>query len=115
MKKSKFSRYNDGFVKIYRRKEKKTTFSAVQNVETLDDMDFIIRLDFEESAKREQDLVFAEQKSFTLTMKIKTRRNDKVDSKCMAVINDYLYDVSHVDPSRDEMWLYLQGVKSIDS
>lgn len=111
----KFSKYNDGFVKIYREKERRNDFSAKKNVSTLDDMDFIVRLDFEEMAKREQDLQFAEQNDFTLSMKIKTRFFKGVDNKCKAVIDGYLYDVSYIDKNRTEMFFYMEGVKAIDS
>lgn len=113
--KPKFSRYNDGVVSIYREKERRTNFAAKQNVSTLDDMDFIVKLDFEESTKREQDLDFAEQMGFSLTAKIRTRYVNGVDNKCKAVIDGYLYDVSYIDKSRTEMWLFLEGVKAIDS
>lgn len=114
MQKPKFSKYNDGVVHIYREKERLTDFNAKQNVSTLDNMDFIVKLDFEESAKREQDLEFAEQSGFSLTAKIKTRLVKNVDNKCKAVINSYLYDVSYIDKTRTEMWLFLEGVKSLD-
>ena len=113
--KSEFSRYNDGFVKVYREKERKSDFSAKKNVSGLDDMDFIVRLDFEEMSKREQDLQFAEQNDFTLSMKIKTRFFKGVDNKCKAIIDGYLYDVSYIDKTRTEMYFYLEGVKAIDS
>lgn len=115
MQKSKFSRYNDGVVKIYREKERRTDFSAKRNVSTLDDMDFVIKLDFEESAKREEDMEFASQNGFSLSLKIRTRYRKDVDNKCKAVIDGYLYDVSHVDKNRVEMWLFLEGVKQIDT
>lgn len=115
MQKSKFSRYNDGVVKIYREKEKRTDFSAKKNVSTLDDMDFVVKLDFEESAKREEDMEFASQNGFSLSLKIRTRYRKDVDNKCKAVIDGYLYDVTHVDKNRVEMWLYLEGVKAIDT
>lgn len=115
MQKVKFSKFNDGVVKIYREKERRTDFSAKQNAATLDDMEFIAKLDFEESAKREQDLEFAEQNGFSLTMKLKTRLVGSVDQKCKAVINNYLYDVSYIDKNRTEMWLYLEGVRKLDS
>lgn len=115
MNKTKFSRYNDGVVSVYREKAKKNDFAAKQNVSVLDDMDFIAKLDFEESSKREQDLTFAEQAGFSLTMKIRTRYLPAVDNKCKAVIDGFLYDVSYVDKSRTEMWLYLEGVKKIVS
>ncbi len=113
--KNKFSRYNDGVVFIYREKERRTDFSAKQNVSGIDNMDFVVRLDYEEMAKREQDLQFAEQNDFSLSLKVKTRFVKSVDNKCKAVIDNYLYDVSYTDKSRTEMFLYLEGVKPLDS
>lgn len=115
MQKSKFSLYNDGVVYIYREKERRTDFSAKRNVSTVDDMDFVVKLDYEESAKREEDQEFAAQHDFSLSMKIRTRYIKDVDSKCKAVIDGYLYDVSHIDKNRVEMWLYLEEVKPIDT
>lgn len=115
MQKPKFSKYNDGVVRIYREKERHTDFNAKQNVSTLDNMDFVVKLAFEQAAKREQDLEFAEQNGFSLTAKIKTRLVKEVDNKCKAIIDGYLYDVSYIDKSRTEMWLFLEGVKPIDS
>lgn len=115
MSKFKFSRYNDGVVSIYREKEKRSNFAAKVNVAVLDDMAFVAKLDYEESSKREEDVQFAEQMGFDLSLKIRTRYLPIVTSKCKAVINDYLYDISYVDKSRTEMWLFLTGVKPLDS
>lgn len=113
MNKVKFSRYNDGVVSIYREKRKESNFAAKENVSVLDDMDFIAKLDYEESSKREQDLTFAEQAGFSLNMKIRTRFLPDVDNKCKAVIDGYLYDISYVDKNRSEMWLYMEGIKEL--
>lgn len=113
--KPKFSRYNDGVVFIYREKGKRSNFGAKENVSLLEDMDFIAKLDYEEASKREQDMEFAEQQGFSLSQKIKTRFMKRVDNKCKAVIDGYLYDVSYVDKNRVEMWLYLEGVKTLDT
>jgi len=110
-----FETYNDGVVSIYREKARETDFSAKRNVATLDDMDFVVKLNFKELSKREQDLEFAQQNDFTLSMKIKSRLVKGVDNKCKAVIDGYLYDVSYTDKSRTELFLYLEGVKAIDS
>ncbi len=109
-----FETYNDGIVRIYREKARETDFNAKRNVSTLDDMDFIVKLNFKELSKREQDLEFAQQNDFTLSLKIKTRLVKGVDNKCKAVIDGYLYDVSYTDKSRTELFLYLEGVKTID-
>lgn len=110
-----FETYNDGVVFIYREKARATDFNAKRNVTSTNDMDFIVKLNFKELSKREQDLEFAQQNDFTLSMKIKSRLVKGVDNKCKAVINGYLYDVSYVDKSRTELFLYLEGVKAIDS
>lgn len=111
--KPKFSKYNDGVVSIYREKERRTDFSAKQNISTLDNMEFIVKLAFEESTKREQDMEFAEQNDFTLSTKIRTRFVKNVDNKCCCIIDSYLYNIVYVDKNRTEMWLFLEGVKAI--
>lgn len=115
MSRNKFSCYNDGVVFIYRAKEKRSNFGAKENVSVLDDMDFIAKLDFEECSKREQDIEFANQNDFSLSLKVKTRLLKNVDNKCKAVIDGYLYDVSYLDKDRanNEMYLYLEGVREI--
>ena len=115
MQKRKFNTYNDGVVHIYREKERRNDFNAKKNVSILDDMTFICKLDFAEASKREQDLQFAEQHDFSLSMKIRTRFIKEVDNKCKAVIDGYLYDVSYIDKTRTEMFLYMEGVKPLDS
>lgn len=112
--KSKFSKYNDGVVHIYREKLRMTDFNAKKNVSALENMDFIVRLDFEECAKREQDLEFALQNDYSLNLKIKTRLMNSVDNKCKAVIDGYLYDVRNIDTNRSEMWLYLEQVRKLN-
>lgn len=108
-----FSKYNDGVISIYREKERRTDFSAKQNVSTLEDMEFIVKLAFQESSKREQDIEFASQNGFSLALKVKTRLFKGVDNKCKAVVDGYLYDVSYIDKTRTEMYLYMEGVKPL--
>ena len=107
--------YNDGVVSVYRDRERKTDFGARKNVHSLDDMDFIVKLDYSEQSRRQQDLEFAEQSGFSLSYKIKTRLRPNVDNKCKCVICGYLYDVKFVDKTRTEMYLYLEGVGEIAS
>lgn len=109
------TRFNDGVVNIYKEKERTTDFGAKRNATTLEDMEFVVRLDFQESSKRAQDLEFAEQSGFQLSMKIRTRFNSAVRTKMKAVINGYLFDISYIDISRttQEMFLYMEGVREI--
>jgi SPP1 family predicted phage head-tail adaptor len=113
MQKVKLARYNDGIVAIYRDKDRRNSFSAQQNVSVLDDMEFLYRLAFSEESKRQQDMEFASQNDFTLSLKIRTRFVPRVDNKCKAVINGYLYDIAYVDATKTDLWLYMQGVGEI--
>lgn len=115
MIKSKFSRYNDGVIFVYRPNIKRTDFGAKQNVSVLDDMMFVAKLDFEESSRREQDMDFAEQNGCTLSLKVHTRNVSDIDNKCKVVINNYLYDIWYVDKTKTDMYLYLEGVKPFDT
>ena len=108
--KPRFSLYNDGMVNIYREKDRRSNFSAKINAATLDDLELVAKLAYAETSKRQQDVEFAQQQGFTLTLKIKTRYIKGVDNKCKAVIDGFLYDVSHMDSTRTELFLYLQGV-----
>lgn len=105
--------YNDGVVSVYRDKSTTTDFNARRNAKTLDDLDFVVRLDFEESSRREEDLEFAERSGFSLTLKVRTRLVPGVDNACKAVVDGYLYDIRYVDKTRTEMWLYMEGVRSL--
>lgn len=109
----KLSKFNDGVVFIYEEIERKTDFSAKKNIATEADMRLLGKLNFQESSKRTQDLEFAEQSGFSLTMKIKTRYIKEVTNKMKAVIDGYLYDIQYIDKSGLEMFLYLEGVKPL--
>lgn len=105
--------YNDGMAFFYREKDRKTDFNAKRNVSALDDMEFIVKLAFDECSKRVQDMEFAEQSGFSLSLKIRTRYVPMIQAKHKAVINDYLYEVSYIDKSDRELYVYLEGVKPL--
>ena len=109
----KFNTYNDGVIRVYREKPMQTDFGAKRNVRSIDDMKLVARLDYEESSRREEDIEFAKQSGFSLTLKVKTRAVNGVDSLCKAVIDGHLYDVRHTDKNREEMWFYLEGVRKL--
>jgi len=106
-------RFNDGVVQVYREADRKTDFGAKRNVRLFDNMHFIAKLDFAEQSRRQQDMEFAEQMGFSLSLKIKTRYLRDVDNKCKCVIGDMLYDISYIDTTRTEMYFYLQEVRRL--
>lgn len=113
MEKGKFDNYIDGVVTIYEEKCRKSDFSAKANPKSKDDLKKIVKLNYQELSKRNKDFEFAEQSGFTLTMKIKTRKISGITSKHMAVINNFLYSIKHIDSDRKNLFLYMEGVRSI--
>lgn len=105
--------YSDGVLEIYTPKDRLTDFGARRNIESLDDMDYVAPLCFSVQTIREQDYDFAERSSFTISLKVKTPRLDLVESDCLALIGSTLFDVSHVDRTSREMYLYMEEVREI--
>lgn len=106
--------YSDGVLKVYTAKDRKTDFGARRNIESLDDMEFVCSLCYSLQTIREQDYEYAERSSFNLSLKVKTPRFDLVKSDCLALIGRTLFDVSHIDATEREMYLYLEEVREID-
>lgn len=106
--------YPDGVLEVRRAKDRKTDFGARRNVEKKSDTDFVCSLFYCSQAIREQDYEFAERSSFNLSLKVKTPRFDLVKSDCLALIGSKLFDISHIDATKDEMFLYLEEVRDID-
>ena len=121
--KKRWPTYNDGVLDLYKvRDDTGSSFGAKKNVGSLSDMTYFARASFAISAKRQQDVEFAESLGFALTLKLKTMRIPGIAgiadftanrSEFKAVISGYLYNVKYFDTSSTEMFLYLEGVKEI--
>lgn len=112
----KATNYNDGYIRVYKEKNKESDFGARKNIKTFDDLEFIVKLAYKECSKRQQDLEFAEANSRTLTLKVKTRLYDKAKNNHKVVINNTLYDIIYIDYDRvnREMYLYLEQVRELE-
>lgn len=113
-RKSHLPTYNDGVAGIYREKGRETDFKARKNPRTIDDLDKVVLLCYEERSCREQDFDFANQRGFTLSKKIRTHLHHGVDSECRAVIGDDLYSISYIDKSKRDMYLYMTSVGKLE-
>lgn len=106
--------YPDGVLEVCKAKDRKTDFGARRNVEKKSDTEFICSLFYCSQTIREQDYDFAERSSFNLSLKVKTPRFDLVKSDCLALIGAKLFEISHIDTTETEMYLYLEEVRDID-
>ena len=111
---TRLTAFSDGIVQVFRQKDRKTGFNARLNPTGLEDLEFVVKLAFDEASKRQQDLEFAEQSGFQLSYKVRTRYVPFVETKMKAVIDDTLYDISYVDKAGREMYLYLESVRRLE-
>lgn len=103
-----------GVLSVYRDKGAKTDFSALKNPKSLADMEFIVKLNFQECTKRTQDLEFAEQNGFSLDMKVCTRYIPDVSSKYKIAIGNSLFSVRYFDKTNNEIYWYLSKERDLD-
>ena len=111
----KKARYNDGYVSIYRKKKEDLTRN--KNIQSLSDLDFLLRLAYGETSRRQQDQEFAEQNSFSLSLKIRTQRpqvEKVIHSGCFAVIGKNLYAVEYIDRNDTEYYMYLEKIRELE-
>lgn len=107
--------YSDGVAAFYAEKPRASSFAAKVNAATLDDLEFIVKLCYAESSVRAQDYEFAEQVGFNVSAKLRTHLYPAVKPGCKAVIGPNMYTVRHVDASRTEMFIYLEGGAPFDN
>lgn len=105
----KTSSYSDGVAEFYKKK------NTEKNVKSLDDLEYLGFLCFEEKSKRQQDIEFAEQLGANLTMKIATPDNEDMDSGRNVLIDDVVYAIIHIDRNKKkrELYFYLEEVRKI--
>lgn len=113
MEKSQFDNYRDGVVTIYTEKERKTDFSAKLNPKNTDHLEKVAKLNFGLMSKRNQDMEFANQSGFTLSIKVKVRKIKGITAKHLAVIDGFLYAIKYVDSDSKNLYLYMEGVRKI--
>lgn len=105
--KKKFELFNDGVVYIYNAKKNKSSFNAVINPKSKEDLDFVVKLCYQELSKREEDVQFAESRNRELNLKIKCRGYKGLSINQKAVIDNVLYSVINIDYNRDKSVVYI--------
>ena len=100
------SNYNDGYIRVYKEIPVKTNFGAKENIKTKDNLEFIVKLAYEECSKRQQDLDFAESNDRTLN----------INNEYKVTIENTLYDIIYIDEDRKnrELYFYLEEVTEVE-
>ena len=108
--------YNDGYIRIYKEKNKESDFGARENIKSIDDLEFIVKLAYKECSKRQQDLDFAESNDRTLNVKVKTRFYKNINNEYKVTIENTLYDIIYIDEDRKnrELYFYLEEVTEVE-
>lgn len=113
--KSKFQTYNDGMLYICKNVTGKSDFGAVKNAKSVYDLSDCLKLAFSEMSKRDEDITFAESRSRSLSVKVKTRFVPCLGNCSQVIIGDTLYSVIKVDfnRSKSESFLYLEEERKL--
>lgn len=109
------SNFNDGYIRVYKEKNKESDFGARKNIKSIDDLEFIVKLAYKECNKRQQDLDFAVARNRSLSLKIKTRFYRDISNYDKVIIKNVLYDIVYFDIDREkqEIYFYLEEVRKI--
>lgn len=115
MHSSRFPTYNDGVLLVCFAEAKKTNFNAIENNKKKSDFKKMVKLNYSEVSKREQDVEFAESKGCALSLKVKTVLYDKVSKMNQVIIGELLYSIIHLDYDRakSEMYFYLEEEREL--
>lgn len=104
------SNYNDGVALLYKKK------TPDKNVKTMDDLELVGKLAFDNKSIRQSDMEFAMQQDKQLTLKIVTPDCGRTDTSLNIRIEDVLYAIIRIDRDKEkrELYFYLTEVRKID-
>ena len=105
----------DGVVRFYTDATASTSFGAARNATTFADIAAVASAPFAALSTRVQDVDWANERGIALSRKIKNRRIPGIKAGMKAVINSLMYDISYIDYSPTEMYVYLEGEREIDT
>ena len=109
--------FRDGYAVICRYDRPTSTFAAAKNARTMEDLQKVGKLAFDEMSRRQQDIDFAESADRSLSYKIRTRlQPDLCREEYCVVINGILYDVITIDTDRaaELAYWYLEEVRELE-
>lgn len=110
IKRRKTQNLNDGYIGVYKTKEKRTDFSAVVSPKSMNDLAYIVDLAYTEEYKREQDYSMAEADGHALSLKLKTLIYDELTKDHKIIYGREMYNILKIDYARSAgvMYLYLE-------
>lgn len=115
--KGKPAMFKDGYAKVCRYDRATSTFGAAKNARSMNDLQKVGKLAFDEMARRQQDIDFAESDERSLSYKIRTRlQPDLCREEFCIVIGRILYDVITIDTDRaaELAYWYLEEVRELE-
>ena len=103
-------------LEFIRKYQYKQTLEQKKNIKTIDNLEFIVKLAYEECSKRQQDLDFAESSSRSLNLKVKTRYYKNIENNYKVIIENTLYDIIYIDEDKKnrELYFYLEEVMDLE-
>lgn len=109
MKKKKTRNLNDGYIGIYSVKHRESGFAAV-SPKSMDDLEFVNDLAYEELYKRIEDYEMASASGHELSLKVKTLLCEDLKKEYKVVKDGTMYNILKIDYAKADgvMYLYLE-------
>lgn len=110
---TKIPTYLDGVLQLYEDVSVRSDFGAKINEADL--VSVCSNIPFAEMMHRQSDIDFAEASGFSLSRKVKIRYCPLFQKlkKYKVIIDHSLYDVSYIDISRVDSYLYLEYIREV--
>lgn len=108
--------YNSGVLYVCKPSGQKSSFAAVKNQDRSEYLEKVLKLNFDEKSRRDRDMEMAEAHDRYLTLKVRTRLRNEVNSTHKVLIGKTLYSIIYIDPDRKagDMYLYLEEERKLD-
>lgn len=108
--------YNSGVLYVCKPSGQKSSFAAVKNQDRSEYLEKVLKLNFDEKSRRDRDMEMAEAQDRYLTLKVRTRLRNEVNSTHKVLIDNTLYSIIYIDPDRKagDMYLYLEEERKLD-
>lgn len=107
---------NGGLARFYLQNNDNASYRDKTNVKSLEGLNFIKSQYYSIENVRQQDIVFAESITRTLSMKIKINIDLTLTSGYKCVLNNRIFDILKIDHSYGdrESYIYLEEVAALD-
>lgn len=103
----RFAMYSSGVLKMCKPAVSTSSFKAVKNITSADELSVLYIMPFDELSCRMSDRDFAQSMGHSLDLKVRVRYRPDIDTTLRVLIGSVLYSIYEFDADADRLSLYL--------